>query len=465
MPRPDRATVEDLLAAVHEHASTYLDGLDGRPVRATATAAQLRTPLGGTLPDRGTDPRAVVDALAHDAHRMMTATTSARFFGFVIGGVLPAAMAADMLTPVWDQNAGMHVVGPLAAAAEETVRTWLVDLLGLPSHASLGLVTGGQMANTTALAVARQHVLARAGWDVERNGVAGGPAVTVVAGAERHSTIDRGMRFVGLGGRPVLVDVDGNGAMRPTALGEVLDHVDGPVVVCAQAGNVNTGALDPVGAICDVAHRRDAWVHVDGAFGLWAACSPRLRGRLEGLGGADSWAVDAHKWLNVPYDSGIVLTAHPASHLAATGTDPAQASYLAFAEDARDPMQWTAEASRRARGFAVWAALRSLGRDGVVALVDRCCALAARFAEQLAAEPGITIHNDVVLNQVLVGFDDVDAGAVAAAVQRDGTCWLGGTTWRGRSLVRLSVSNWQTDTDDVDRSVEAIVSCYRALRA
>jgi glutamate/tyrosine decarboxylase-like PLP-dependent enzyme len=464
MPRPDPAVAATLLAAVHEHAATYLDGLDARCVASTATADQLDAALGGPLPEEGADARAVIDALAHDAHRTMTATTSARFFGFVVGGVLPAAMAADMLTPVWDQNAGMHVVGPLAAAAEETARTWLVDLLRLPSHASLGLVTGGQMANTTALAVARHAVLERAGRDVERDGLAGGPPVTVVTGAERHSTIDRAMRFVGLGGRPRLVDVDDNGALRPDALHDVLDGVEGPVIVCAQAGNVNTGALDPVGAICDAAHRRDAWVHVDGAFGLWAACSPRLWAQVDGLGRADSWAVDAHKWLNVPYDSGMVFTAHPASHLAATGTDPAQASYLAFADDARDPMQWTAEASRRARGFAVWAALRSLGRAGVVELVDRCCAMASRFAEQLAAEPGITIHNEVVLNQVLVGFDDVDAGAVAAAVQRDGTCWAGPTTWRGRSLLRISVSNWQTDADDVDRSVEAIVACYRALR-
>jgi glutamate/tyrosine decarboxylase-like PLP-dependent enzyme len=465
MPRPHPDTTSRLLDAVHAHAARYLHGLDARPVRATAPVEQLRAALDGPLPDEGADPVAVVDTLAHDADATMAATTSARYFGFVTGGALPAAMAADMLTAVWDQNAAMHVCGPLAATTEEVVRTWLVDLLGLPADASLGLVTGGQMANTTALAVARHHVLAAAGWDVERDGLAGGPPVTVVAGAERHATVDRGMRFVGLGGRPVLVDVDDNGAMRADALAEVLAGVEGPVIVCAQAGNVNTGALDPVGAVCDVAHGHGAWVHVDGAFGLWAACSPRLRDRIAGVDRADSWAVDAHKWLNVPYDSGMVFTAHPASHVAATGTDPAQASYLAFDDDARDPMRWTAEASRRARGFAVWAALRSLGRTGVAALIDRCCAMASRFAEQLAAEPGITIHNDVVLNQVLVGFDGADAHAVAVAVQRDGTCWMGGSTWRGRPLLRVSVSNWQTDTDDVDRSVDAIVAGYHAVRS
>ncbi|HSJ45503.1 MAG TPA: pyridoxal-dependent decarboxylase [Euzebyales bacterium] len=465
MPRPDPDTTTRLLDAVHTHAARYLHGLDARPVRATAASEQLRAALNGPLPDEGADPVAVVDTLARDADATMTATTSARYFGFVTGGALPAAMAADMLAAVWDQNAAMHVGGPLAATAEEVVRTWLVELLGLPADASLGLVTGGQMANTTALAVARHHLLAAVGRDVERDGLAGGPPVTVVAGAERHSTVDRGMRFVGLGGRPVPVDVDDNGAMRSGALADVLDGIEGPVIVCAQAGNVNTGALDPVGAICDVAHGHGAWVHVDGAFGLWAACSPRLRRHIAGIDRADSWAVDAHKWLNVPYDSGMVFTAHPASHTAATGTDPAQASYLAFDDEARDAMQWTPEASRRARGFAVWAALRSLGRTGVVTTVDRCCAMASRFAERLAAEPGITIHNDVVLNQVLVGFDDVDAHAVAAAVQREGTCWMGGTTWRGRRLLRISVSNWQTDTSDVDRSVEAIMAGYRAMRS
>jgi glutamate/tyrosine decarboxylase-like PLP-dependent enzyme len=475
---PDDPTTERLLTQVHTHASDYLRRLPDRPVRADATAGELHAALGGPLPDEPADPVAVVDALAAVADRGMIATTSGRFFGFVIGGALPAAMAADMLTPVWDQNAGLSVIGPVASVVEEISRQWLVELFGLPANASLGFVTGGQMANTTALTVARHHVLAAAGWDVERDGLAGGPEITVVGGAERHSTIDTGMRFAGLGSRPLVVDVDELGAMRPDALATTLAGIEGPVIVCVQMGNVNTGALDPVGALADIAHQHGAWVHVDGAFGLWAAVTPRLRDGVAGMDRADSWAVDAHKWLNVPYDSGLVFTAHPASHRATTGTDRGQSSYLEFADDLRDPLEWTPEFSRRGRGFAVWAALRSLGRSGVVELVDRCCAMAQRFAERLSAADGVTVHNfvepgptndlrprTVALNQVLVGFDGVDTAAVVAAVQAEGTCFPTGTTWRGRRLMRISVSNWQTDTEDVDRSVAAILECYEKLRA
>jgi glutamate/tyrosine decarboxylase-like PLP-dependent enzyme len=485
---PDDPATERLLEQVRAHAAEYLRRLPDRPVRADLTAGELRAALGGPLPDDPTDPVTVVDALAAVAGRGMTATTSARFFGFVVGGALPAAMAADMLTPVWDQNAGLFVAGAVASVAEEISREWLIDLFGLPADASLGFVTGGQMANTTALTVARNHVLAANGWDVERDGLAGGPRITVVAGAERHSTIDRGMRFAGLGGRPVLVDVDREGALRPDALAGTLDTLDGPVIVCTQMGNVNTGALDPVGALADIAHEHGAWVHVDGAFGLWAAVTPRLREQVAGMERADSWAVDAHKWLNVPYDSGLVFTAHPASHQATTGTDRGQTSYLVFADGVRDPLEWTPEFSRRGRGFAVWAALRSLGRNGVVDLVDRCCAMAQRFADQLSAAPGVTVHNaahrpmasdvrpqpttaqpgstnTIVLNQVLVGFDGVDVPALITAIQAEGTCFPTGTSWRGRQLMRISVSNWQTDADDVDRSVAAILECYEKARA
>jgi glutamate/tyrosine decarboxylase-like PLP-dependent enzyme len=260
------------------------------------------------------------------------------------------------------------------------------------------------------------------------------------------------------------VDVDDNGAMRPDSLAAALDGVTAPAIVCLQLGNVNTGALDPVGELADIAHASGAWVHVDGAFGLWALATPRLRDRVAGAERADSWAVDAHKWLNVPYDAGLVFTAHPTSHLAATGTDRGLATYLDLGEDAREPLEWVPEASRRARGFAIWAAIRSLGRAGIVEMIDRCCEMARRFAEQLSGAPGVTVHNEVVLNQVLVGFDDVAARDVVAAVQREGTCWPSGTTWRGRDLMRISVSNWQTGADDVDRSIDAILRCAAELR-
>jgi glutamate/tyrosine decarboxylase-like PLP-dependent enzyme len=455
---------ERLLDHVRSHALRYLQRLPERPVRAAATADELRDALGGALPEEPTDALEVLQALTAAADRGTTATTSGRFFGFVIGGALPAAMATDMLTSVWDQNAGLYAAGPVAAVAEEIARQWLIELFGLPADASVGFVTGGQMANTTGLAVARHHVLAASGWDVERDGLSGGPRITVVAGAERHSTIDRGLRFLGLGANPVLVDVDDAGAMRPDALATALRRVDGPVIVCVQLGNVNTGALDPVGQLADIAHENGAWVHVDGAFGLWARTTPRVRDRTAGTERADSWAVDAHKWLNVPYDSGLVFTAHPGSHRAATGFDPGQSSYLQFGDQVRDAMEWTPEASRRARGLAVWAAIRSLGRTGIVEMIDRNCAMARRFAEQLGAAPGVSIHNEVVLNQVLAGFDGADAADVVAAVQNEGTCWPSGTTWRGRSLMRISVSNWQTGTDDVDRSVTAILRCYDKVR-
>jgi glutamate/tyrosine decarboxylase-like PLP-dependent enzyme len=458
-------SIDGLLERVRTHAADYLRKLAERPVRASATADELWATLGGPLPQQPADPVEVIDALAAVADRGTTATTSSRFFGFVIGGALPAAMAADMLAAVWDQNACLYATGPAAATIEESARRWLVELLGLPARASLGFVTGGQQANTTALAVGRHHVLAAAGWDVERDGLAGGPRVTVMAGAERHSTIDRAMRFIGLGAQPVLVDVDDNGAMLPDRLAATLARIDGPTIVCLQMGNVNTGALDPVGDLADIAHAHAAWVHVDGAFGLWALATPRLRDRVVGADRADSWAVDAHKWLNVPYDCGLAFTAHPASHLAATGTDRGHAAYLQFGDDVRDPLEWTPEASRRARGFAVWAAIRSLGQAGIVEMIDRCCDMARRFAEHLAGAPGVTVHNEVVLNQVLVGFDGVAASDAVAAVQDDGTCWPSGTIWRGRNLMRISVSNWQTNADDVDRSVDAILRCYEKLRA
>jgi glutamate/tyrosine decarboxylase-like PLP-dependent enzyme len=461
----DLRTLLDRTAA---HAAGFLQGLPERPVGPTATLEQLHKALGGPLPAGPGDPGRVVDDLVRGTEPGLSASPSGRYFGFVIGGGVPAALAADWLTATWDQNAGLYAISPAAAVVEDVTGRWLAELLGLPAGVSFGFVTGCQMANFTALAAARHHLLAAVGWDVETHGLAGAPPIRVLAGEERHVTIDRALRYLGLGTaslRPV--EVDGQGRMRPDALRRALAGPGGPTIVCAQVGNVNTGAIDPVGALCDAAHQAGAWVHVDGAFGLWAGASPSLAHLVEGVGQADSWATDGHKWLNVPYDSGLVFTAHPEAHRAALAVT---ASYLIQADQdgRRDPAMWTPEFSRRARAFPVWAAIRSLGRSGVAELVDRCCAHARRFADRLGGQPGVEVCNEVVLNQVLVRFldprlsgdHDARTREVVERVQEDGTCWLGGSTWppgTGQAVMRISVSNWQTTTEDVDRSVEAIL--------
>jgi glutamate/tyrosine decarboxylase-like PLP-dependent enzyme len=408
----------------------------------------------------------VVAGLARAAEPGLVANGGGRYFGFVVGGSIPAALAADWLTAAWDQNAGLYVLSPAAAVVEEIAGGWVAELLGLPAGVSVGFVTGAQAANTTGLAAARHEVLRRAGWDVEAAGLAGAPRVRVLAGEERHGTVDRAVRLLGLGTDSIEpVGTDAQGRMRPDALAERLAAGSGPAIVCAQVGNVNSGAVDPVGELCQVAAPAGAWVHVDGAFGLWAAASPGLRPLVAGVERADSWATDAHKWLNVPYDSGLVFCADPAAHRAAMG---ARANYLVHAADGeRDPFDYNPESSRRARGFPVYAALRALGRQGVAELVDRCCALARRFAGRLAAADGVEVLNEVVLNQVLVRFGDDDAltREVVRRVQADGTCWLGGTSWHGTAAMRISVSSWSTDESDVDRSVAAVLSCAAQARA
>jgi glutamate/tyrosine decarboxylase-like PLP-dependent enzyme len=456
----------ELLERTAAHAADFLDGLAERPVAPAAGVEDLRAALGGPLPDGPSDPALVLDELVAAADPGVVAIPGGRYFGFVTGGAVPAALAADWLTSVWDQNAVLFAGGPAAAVVEEVAGAWLKELLGLPTHASFALVTGCQMAHVTALAAARHHVLHDVGWDVERDGLAGAPPVRVLAGAERHVTVDRALRLLGLGD-PTLVDADGQGRMRPDALRTALAEATGPTIVCTQVGNVNTGSIDELPPIVAAARDAGAWVHVDGAFGLWAAASPSLRGLVDGVDRADSWATDGHKWLNVPYDCGIALVAHPDSHRAALGV---RAGYLVHAaEDAgRDAMDWTPESSRRARGFTVYAALRSLGRAGVAELVDGCCAHARRFAERLGREPGVEVLNDVVLNQVLVRFldpggdHDARTAAVVHRVQDDGVLWLGGTTWRGMGAMRISVSNWSTTAEDVDRSVDAILAAAAA---
>jgi glutamate/tyrosine decarboxylase-like PLP-dependent enzyme len=460
MDRPDWKAP---LGTAFNHAMAYLDGLPERPVSVRASLTDLRTALGGPLPARPLPPDQVVAALAAAVEPGVVASSSGRYFGFVVGGATPAALAADWLTSVWDQNAGLYVLGPAASVVEETASAWLIELLGLPAPTSVGFVTGGQMANFTALATAVRDVLHRIGWDVDTDGLWGAPRVRVIVGEGRHGTIDRALRLLGMGtGSIVAVPMDGQGRMIVPALAQALAGSDGPTIVCAQAGSVNTGAIDPMGEICDLAHRSGAWVHVDGAFGLWAAASPRLRPMLAGVERADSWAMDAHKWLNVPYDSGLVLCAHPAAHRAAMGV---RASYLVHAEGGeRDALEYNPEHSRRARGFAVYAAIRALGGTGIADLVERSCALARRFADRLSAA-GVEVLNEVVLNQVLVRFHaaggdhDAYTRRVLDLLQNDGTCWMSGTTWNGMAAVRISVSNWSTDQDDVDRSVAAIMAC------
>jgi glutamate/tyrosine decarboxylase-like PLP-dependent enzyme len=445
----------DLLRRTAEIAADYLETLERRPVFPAVVPESLREALGGPLPEEPSDPEQVIAELASAAERGVVAMGSGRYFGFVIGGALPAALAADWLTSAWDQNAGLYIGGPSASVVEQVAREWLVDLLQLPENASIGFVTGTQMAHVTGLAAARFHVLDAVGWDVGRDGLQGAPHVRVIVGERRHVTVDRALRLLGLG-MPRIVESDEQGRVRVGALRAALAEGDGPAIVCAQAGEVNTGAFDPLPEIADAAEEAGAWLHVDGAFGLWAAVSPQLRHLVAGIERADSWTTDAHKWLNVPYDSGIVLCAHPESHRAAMNVS---ASYLVQDEGVRrvrDQLDWVPEFSRRARGFAVYAALRSLGRAGVVELVERCCAVARRFAARIVELPGVELLNDVVLNQVLFRFeDDERTDAVLERVQESGRVWMSGTTWEGRKAIRVSVSNWRTGDEEADLAVEA----------
>ena len=465
----------ELLARTADLATEFLDSLENRPVGGPVDLAALREALGGPLPEAGADPLRVVEALAAAADPGLVASAGPRYFGFVIGGSLPAAVATDWLTSTWDQNAGLYVISPAAAVAEEVAAVWLVELLALPAGTSVGFVTGATMANFTALAAARHGVLARTGWDVERQGLQGAPAVTVVTHEGSHVTVYASLQMLGLGRegeRVRRIASDDQGRMRPDALRGALATINGPVIVCSQAGNVNTGAFDPLDELIPIAHERGAWIHVDGAFGIWAAAVPSMHDRMRGHELADSWSTDAHKWLNVPYDSGLVFVRDRAAHHAAMTLGAEY--YVETAGGERDNYNWVPESSRRARGFAILAALRSLGRAGVVDLIERDCAHARRMAERLAAGAGVRILNDVVLNQVLVRFDgppadsdgslgDARTRAVIAAVQRDGTCWLGGTIWHGQAAMRVSVSGWQTTEADIDTSAAAILRCLQQV--
>ena len=456
---------EPLLARAHAHAGDFLRDLPHRFVGARAGREEMLAALDVPLPQAGEDPATVLDLLAGQAERGASACAAPRYFGFVIGGSLPVALAADWLVSTWDQNAGIHVISPLTAALEEIAARWLLDLFDLPRESGVGFVTGCQMAHFTCLAAARHGVLRRAGWDVEADGLHGAPRIHVVASAESHVTVDVALRYLGIGTRAlVTVDSDAQGRMRADQLRALLPTLQGPVIVCAQAGNVNTGAFDPLREIAEITRAHGAWLHVDGAFGLWARASEGKRALADGIDLADSWATDAHKWLNVPYDSGVAIVCHAEDHRAAMTSTAAYLIQTGGVE--RDAVDWCPEFSRRARGIPVHAALRALGRDGVEALVDRCCAHARRFGELLSPEPGVRILNDVVLNQVLVRFDDDDQATreVVTGVQQDGTCWVSGTTWHGLAAMRISVSNWATSEEDVLASVAAMLRVHRQRR-
>jgi glutamate/tyrosine decarboxylase-like PLP-dependent enzyme len=446
-----------VLEHAHKLALRFLSGLPERHVNARDPSP----PLAASLPIDPCDPIDVLNALDALVDAGGVASAGPRYFGFVTGGSLPIAVASDWLVSAWDQNTGLHVMSPAMARLEDVTAAWLVDLFGLPPGASVGFVTGATMANATALAAARDEALRRVGWDVERDGFQNAPRITMIAGAEAHSAVDSACRLLGFGTAPIVrVAADAQGRMRVDALHKALGAAAPPAIVCLQAGHVNTGAFDPFPELIAASHRAGAWVHVDGAFGLWAKAAARLRHLADGVEHADSWAVDAHKWLNVPYDSGVAIVAQPAPHRAAMAQT---ASYLLRATgERRDGMDWTPEASRRARAVPIYAALRTLGRRGLADLIMRCCDRAIEMADRLRPHPRISVLNDVVLNQVLIRVTSSTGAnmtpAVIARVQQEGVCWVGGTTWDGQPAMRISISNWSTTADDIARSAASIMS-------
>jgi glutamate/tyrosine decarboxylase-like PLP-dependent enzyme len=456
---------EQALRRAAELALDYLRRVPELPVREEASLDELRAGLCVPLNDAPMDPTVVVEELVAAAEPGVVQIQSPRYFGFVIGGGVDAAIAADWLAAAWDQNAGGYPCGPSAAVVEEAVGEWVLDLLGLPAESGVGLTTGCQMAHFTCLAAARNRKLAETGWDVESDGLSGAPPVRVVAGAHAHTTVFAALRMLGFGSsRTEIVETDEQGRMLPGALAATLRGHQGPAIVIAQAGDVNTGAIDPLGAIADLAYDYGAWLHVDGAFGLWAAASPELQPLVEGIERAQSWATDAHKWLNVPYDCGFAIVRECESQRAALSSFSG-AHYIPPAEHGeRYNADFVPEFSRRARGFAVYAAIRQLGRSGIAEVVERCCGCAQLMAALLSELDGAEIVNEVVLNQVLVRFTRDGANVsdeMLAAIQQDGTCWMSGSNWDGEQVVRISVSNWRTTEDDVRRSAAAIESCLR----
>jgi glutamate/tyrosine decarboxylase-like PLP-dependent enzyme len=444
------------LTLAFEHSLAYLENLDRAPVGPTASAAALRARLSRPWTEDGTPPEQVLAELVQDVSGGIMGSAGGRFFAWVIGGALPASLAADWMAAAWDQNAALHVTAPAAAMVEEVAGAWIKELLGLPAAASFAFVTGCQAAHTVCLAAARNALLGRLGWDVEQRGLFAAPPVRILTSSERHGTVKRAVRLLGLGLDQIHdLPADDQGRLTPSVLEQALARdADAPAIVILQAGDINIGAYDPFAELIPIARRHRAWVHVDGAFGLWAAASPRYRHLLEGVADADSWATDGHKMLNTPFDSGLALVAHPEPHRASMSYS---ASYISHHDDARDPIDWNPEWSRRARGFAAYAALRQLGRSGVARLVERCSEVARRLVLGIGALDGAEVLWEPVINQGLVRFgDDRRTEEVIAAIQASGEVFFGGTTWRGRRAMRVSVCNWQTTDADVERSIEAV---------
>ena len=444
-----------LLETSSELAIRYLEELGHRKVAPSGAAIDRIERFREPLPETSTNPEDVIRLLDDIGSPATMAMAGPRFFGFVIGGSLPASLAANWLAGAWDQNSALYQVTPATALIEEVALGWLVDLFGLPAGSGGAFVTGATVANFTGLAAARNEVLNKANWNVEADGLFGAPPIAVIVSEEAHPTLFKSLGMLGLGrSRVIRVPVDGQGRMRTDAF----PKISGPTIVCTQAGNVNTGAFDPIGEICDIAHANGAWVHVDGAFGLWASTTPTHSPLIKGVEKADSWATDAHKWLNVPYDSGITLVRNPHALQAAMAIT---AEYLPTASADRNPSDFTPELSRRARGIDVWAALRQLGRQGVADMIARCCRHARRFAEVLG-DAGYDILNDVVLNQVLVSFGEPEmTRKVIEGIQKDGVCWCGSTVWQDHTAMRISVSSWATTDEDVEVSLESMLKIAR----
>ncbi|HZE68148.1 MAG TPA: aminotransferase class V-fold PLP-dependent enzyme [Pyrinomonadaceae bacterium] len=458
------------LDAAFDRAISHLEHLDESSVAATVDVATLRARINKPLAQAGVPPPQVIEDLVRDVDGGLLGSAGGRFYGWVIGGALPAAVAADWLTSAWQQNAALYACSPAAAVVEETIGGWLKEILGLPQQASFAVVTGCQMAHVTCLAAARHALLSKHGWDVESNGLYGAPPIRILSSSERHASFERAVRLLGLGTAHIkLLPVDDECRLVPDALEEELSKQDGPTLVLLQAGDINIGAYDSFEKLIPIAKRYGAWVHVDGAFGLWAAASPHLRYLVKGIEAADSWATDGHKWLNVPFDSGFAFVADAEAHRASLST---RASYLTHASDARDQMDWNPEWSRRARAFAAYAALRQLGHEGVADMIERCCRHAAAIVTGIGSLRGAEVLWHPVINQGLVRFLDERAGSteedhdrrtdeVIAAILRTGEAFFGGTTWRGRRAMRVSVCNWQTSEEDVARVVKAAASVLR----